>query len=88
MKAIAVSPVLNQAVADLSAGAQAFLCDVHAGTAGDIRARAEAHARNLREFVRDTGAVLDDLPAWQANTTGWRAIARLAHPLENDSQAG
>lgn len=88
MKAVAVSNVLNQAVADLSADAGAFLREVHQGTAGDVHATAEHHSRKLREFVRSTGVVLDDLPARNANITGWRAIARLAHPVVETTQAG
>jgi hypothetical protein len=78
---------LNQAVADLSADAAAFLQQVHAGVAGDAHATAARHLRRLREFVHATGATLEDLPAWNANITGWRAIARLANSVVA-SQAG
>jgi hypothetical protein len=83
-----MSGLLNQAVADLSVGAIATLRQVHAGVAIDPRATAAIHLRTLREFVRATGAALEDLPAWNANITGWRAIARLAHPVVAASQAG
>ncbi|MBI5284445.1 MAG: hypothetical protein HY874_05045 [Chloroflexi bacterium] len=83
-----MSGPLNQAVADLSAGVMASLRQVHAGVAIDARATAAQHLRKLREFVRATGATLEDLPAWNANITGWRAIARLAHPVVAASQAG
>ena len=88
MKAVAVSSVLNQAVADLSADVDAFLREIHQGTVGDVHASAEHYSRKLRELVRSTGVVLDDLPAWKANITGWRAIARLAHPVVETTQAG
>ena len=83
-----MSGLLNQAVADLSAGAIASLRQVHAGVAIDPRATAAQHLRTLREFVRATGATLEDLPAWHANITGWRAIARLANSVVTASQAG
>jgi len=83
-----MDPALNQAVADLSVDAIAFLQQVHDGVAEDVRATAAHHQRRLREFVRATGVTLNDLPAWQANTTGWRAIARLASPLMTATQAG
>lgn len=82
-----MSPALNQAVADLSSDAAAFLRQVHAGGTGDAHATAAQHPRRLREFVRATGATLEDLPAWNANITGWRAVARLANSVVA-SQAG
>jgi len=78
---VAENPPLDDAVADLSADAQAFLRRVHEGLEPDARAGAALHQRRLREFVRATGAWLDDLPSWRANITGWRAIARLANPV-------
>jgi len=84
---VAVSGLLNQAVADLSADASAFLQQVHAGAAGDAHATAARHLRRLREFARATGAPLEDLPGWKANITGWRAFARLANSVVA-SQAG
>ncbi len=78
MKAVAASTGLNQAVAEISAGAFAFLCAVHNSEVDDVRMTADAQMHQLREFVRATGARLDDLPAYRANTTNWRAVARLA----------
>jgi hypothetical protein len=83
-----MDPALNQAVADLSADVIAFLQQVHDGVAEDVRATAAYHQRRLREFVRATGVTLNDLPAWQANSTAWRAIARLASPVMTATQAG
>ena len=84
---VAMDPALNQAVGDLSADVIAFLRRVHDGVAEDVRATAAQHQRRLLEFVRATGVTLNDLPAWQANTTAWRAVARLASPLMT-TQAG
>jgi hypothetical protein len=78
MKAVATSTGLNQAVAEISADAFAFLCAIHNSEIDDVRVEADAQMHQLREFVRFTGARLDDLPAYRANTTSWGAIARLA----------
>ena len=78
MKAVAAGTGLNQAVAEISAGAFALLCAVHNSEIGHVSATADAQLRRLREFVRATGAWLDDLPAYRENTTNWRAVARLA----------
>lgn len=78
MKTVAVSPVVNQAIADLSAEAAALLQRTHEGEAPDARLAADAHLRRLREFVRCTGIDLNDVPAWNTHTANWRAIARLA----------
>jgi len=75
---VAESPVLNQAVAELSGEAFALLRDVHAGAARDARATAARQLHQLREIARRTGVDLNDVPAYQQSTTNWRAIARLA----------
>lgn len=75
---IAQSPVLNQAVAELSGEAFALLRDVHAGTARDAQADAAWQLHQLRELARRTGIDLNDVPAYRQSTTNWRAIARLA----------
>jgi hypothetical protein len=81
MKGVAENGLLDDAVADLSSDAQAFLLRVHCGDEPDVRSGAAMHQRRLREFVRATGVWLEDLPSWRANITGWRAIARLANPV-------
>jgi hypothetical protein len=89
MTTVAADAVLNQAVADISAEAFTFLCAVHNSTIDDVHARADAHMHQLREFARTTGAALHDLPAYNANITSWRAIARLAGTtIDMRSQAG
>jgi hypothetical protein len=89
MTTVAAGPVLNQAVAEISADAFAFLCAVHNSAIDDVRARADAHMHQLREFARTTGAALRDLPAYHANITSWRAVARLAGTtIDMRSQAG
>jgi hypothetical protein len=89
MTTVAADPILNQAVDEISASAYAFLCAVHNSTIDDVRARADAHMHQLREFVRTTGSSLHDLPAYNANITSWRAVARLAGTtIDMRSQAG
>ncbi len=89
MRAVATDPVLDQAVAEISASAFAFLCAVHNSSIDDVQARADAHMHQLREFARTTGAALNTLPAYQANITSWRAVARLAGTtIDMRSQAG
>jgi hypothetical protein len=75
---VAESPVLNQAVAELSGQAFALLRDVHAGAASDAQATAARQLHQLRELARCTGVDLNDVPAYRQSTTSWRAIARLA----------
>ncbi len=82
MNAVAKSPAVNQAVAALSSDAVAFLCALHnEGVQDDAHVIAAEHQRRLREFVRCTGTNLSEIPSWNANTTSWRAIARLARPV-------
>lgn len=89
MKAVATRTGLNQAVAELGASAFAFLCAVHNSEIIDVRGEADAQMHQLRAFVRATGAGLDDLPAYRANTTTWRAVARLAgSQIDTRLQAG
>ena len=90
MNAVAKSPAVNQAIAALSSEAVAFLCALHNGDVqDDPHAVASEHQRRLREFVRCTGVDLSEIPAWNANTTSWRAIARLArHVIRTDLRAG
>jgi hypothetical protein len=88
MKTVAESPALNQAVADLSRRAASFLELVHAGAETDVSAAAERQLRTIREIARCTGVPLDDLPAWNANITTWRAIARLAYGVGTAARAG
>ena len=88
MKTVAVSPAVNQAIADLSAEVTTLLQRAHEGATDDLRAAAAAHLRRLREFVRCTGVDLNDVPAWNAHTANWRAIARLAGRSVETTQAG
>src|SRR5438128_924327 len=76
--------------AALTNDAVVFLCRLHNGDiADDAHTVAADHHRRLREFVRCTGVDLSEIPAWNANTTSWRAIARLASPvLRSQSRAG
>ena len=78
MTTVAASTVLNQAVAELGADTFAFLRDVHDSKIDGVRVKAAAHMHQLRGFTRVTGARLDGLPAYNANITSWRAVARLA----------
>ena len=75
---VAESPVLNQAIAELSGAAFALLRDVHEGTAQHAPATAARQLQQLRELARCTGVDLNDVPAYKQSTTNWRAIARLA----------
>jgi hypothetical protein len=89
MKTVAARGSIDDAIAELSIEAMAFLWRVHSGDARDVRATAEAHLRRLRALVRATGADLDASGAWITNTTTWRAIARLAGTdVRAASQAG
>jgi len=90
MNAVAKSPAVNQAVAALTNDAVVFLCRLHNGDiADDAHTIAAEHHRRLRDFVRCTGVDLSEIPVWNANTTNWRAIARLASPvLRSQSRAG
>ncbi|MBI2723590.1 MAG: hypothetical protein HYX50_00870 [Chloroflexi bacterium] len=74
-------------MACLSNAATALLQRVHRGECVTAAREADELLRTLRQLVRATGATLDDLPAWQANITGWRALARLAAPVVT-AQAG
>ena len=88
---VAVERTLNQAIADLSETVRDFLTHVHASDVTGVQARADGYVRSLREFVRCTGVDLEALPAWNANTTNWRAVARLAGATitsDETSQAG
>ena len=78
MKTVAESPALNQAIADLSEAAAAFLCEIHRGTVERPAVTARAFLHELRELARCTGVDLNAVPSYQRNTTNWRAIARLA----------
>ena len=89
MTTVAAGTVLDQAVAGISADAFAFLCAVHSGRIDDVHAQADAHMHRLREFARTPGAALHDLPAYKANITSRRAVARLAGTaIDMRSQAG
>ena len=89
MNAVAADKVLNQAVADLSTLAFTFLCAAHAGDVADVRAAADIHMHQLRELARETGADLDAMPAYKASITNWRAVARLAGSMvEETNRAG
>ena len=88
---VAESPILNQAVAELSGQAFALLRDVHAGAAHDARTRAARQLHQLRELARCTGVDLNDVPAYRQSTANWRAIARLARSgvtTQQTTQAG
>lgn len=86
---VAEQTQVNQAIADLSRYAAAFLQRVHQDHVGDVRATAELHLHRLREFSRRNGIALDELPAYDANITTWRAVARLASAaVETGSRAG
>jgi hypothetical protein len=69
---------VDQAIADLSESASAFVRRVHEGRADDVHAEAEMHLRRLREFVRRTGVNLEQVPAWSRSATSWTAVARIA----------
>lgn len=89
MTAVAAATVLDQAVARLSEDAFTFLCDVHNSEIDEVLATADVHLHKLREFARMTGAPLDELPAYHAHITSWRAVARLAGAtIDMRSQAG
>ncbi len=75
---IAESPVLHEAIAELSGAAFALLRDVHAGRGTEPRVAAARLIAQLRELARCTGVDLYDVPAYRQSTTNWRAIARLA----------
>ena len=89
MNAVANDQVLDDAVAVLSEQAFEFLCAAHAGLVKDPRAAADAYMHRLRQFARETGADLAALPAYNANITNWRAVARLAGAaVEHTTRAG
>lgn len=89
MNAVATDRVLDDAIADLSEQAYDFLCAAHAGLVKDPRAAADTYMHRLRQFARQTGADLASLPAYNANITNWRAVARLAGVVvEHTTRAG
>ncbi len=89
MTVVAAATVLDQAVAEISADAFAFLCAVHNSEIEHVQRQADTRMHRLREFARMTGASLDELPAYNANITNWRAVARLAGAtIDMRSQAG
>lgn len=89
MNAVATDTVLDDAVAVLSEQAFEFLCAAHAGLTKDPRATADSYMHRLRAFARETGADLASLPAYNANITYWRAVARLAGTVvEHTTRAG
>ncbi|MDE3095914.1 MAG: hypothetical protein KGK07_07930 [Chloroflexota bacterium] len=73
---VAASALFDDAVAELSMEAMAFLWRVHSGDAPEIGPAARALLRRLRGTTR--GAGLHELRAWQDNITTWRAVARHA----------
>jgi hypothetical protein len=75
---VAESPVLNQAVAELSGQVFALLRELHEGSARNVRSTAARQLHQLRELARCTGVDLNDVPAYRQSTTNWRALARLA----------
>jgi hypothetical protein len=76
-------------MADLGRYAVAFLVQVHNGDVADAKGVAELHMRRLREFVRRSGVSPDEVPAYRAHTSTWRAVARLASAVtEHTTQAG
>jgi hypothetical protein len=74
--AVAASAIFDDAIAELSMEAMAFLWRVHSGDAPDVRATAASFLRRLDVATRDDD--LGESPAWQDNITSWRAVARLA----------
>jgi hypothetical protein len=89
MTVVAAATVLHQAVVEISADAFAFLCAIHNSEIEHAQRQSDAHLHRLREFTRATGAALEDLPAYNANITSWRAVARLAgSSVETRSQSG
>jgi hypothetical protein len=78
MKTVAESPVLDQAIAELSGDAHRLLSAIHDGTAREPHAAAAHLIARLREITRCTGVDLNDVPAYRHSTTNWRAVARLA----------
>lgn len=73
---VATTALFDDAVAELSMEAMAFLWRVHSGDAPDTRGTAAVFLRRLAAIRQP--AELGDVPAWESNITTWRAIARLA----------
>jgi len=73
---VATAALFDDAVAELSMEAMAFLWRVHSGDAPDTRGTAAVFLRRLDAIGRI--AQLRGVPAWESNITTWRAIARLA----------
>jgi hypothetical protein len=89
MNAVSNDHFLDDAISVLSEQAFEFLCAAHAGLVKDSRAAADAYMHRLRQFARETGADLAALPAYNANITNWRAVARLAGAaVEHTTRAG
>ena len=88
MNEVASRERLNQAVSVLGWRAQAFLCEVHRGDATDVRAAAQAQLEMLRQLFGDSDGLMVELPAYSANITNWRAVARLAGTVVPTTRAG
>ena len=73
---VATTALFDDAVAELSIEAMAFLWRVHSGDAPCARTTANVFLRRLAAI--SPIAQLRGMPAWESNITTWRAIARLA----------
>ncbi len=94
MNTVATDVQVDQAVAYLGDAARTFLAQIHDGTLtiSDVRGVhdiADEYMHRLRELARSTGAALDASPAYNANITNWRAVARLAgSAIKETNKAG
>jgi hypothetical protein len=87
-KIVATDAYVEQAIADMSDVARAFLYRVHRDACINTRTEAHLHLSRLREFARLHGRPLEKTAAYTENITNWRAIARLAGSIVQIHRAG